>query len=125
MYKIETTFSFEAAHKLSLNYDSPCQNLHGHSYLCTITLASHVLNCNRMIMDFKILKQIIKTNIEDKFDHKYLNDVLEGNSTAEYMAKYICDEMNATLLGRGICAKCVKVELNETEKNKAIWEEDK
>lgn len=125
MYKIQTEFSFEAAHKLKLDYTSPCQSLHGHSYLCRITVASQSLDKNGMICDFKILKQIIKNRIEDRLDHHYLNDIfVEHNSTAEFMSKWICEQINNELDVRNIEARCVLVELNETAKNKAIWEED-
>ena len=125
MYKIQTEFSFEAAHKLELNYASPCERLHGHSYLCRVTIASQQLNSNGMICDFKILKHIIKERIEEHLDHRYLNNIfMECNSTAEFMSKWICGQINDELQARNINAKCVLVELNETAKNKAIWEED-
>lgn len=124
MYKIRTQFNFEAAHKLNLTYESPCSSLHGHSYLCAVTIQAQSLDKNGMICDFKILKAIIKERIEDRLDHKYLNDIFEVNATAEYMARWICDEINEGLDDEGINAICIKVELNETAKNMAIWEEE-
>lgn len=125
MYKIRTTFSFEAAHHLTLNYDSPCSRLHGHSYKCSVTLRSPELDDNGMIVDFKQLKQLIKIVIEDKLDHRNLDEIfLKNNATAEYMAKWICERINEALVMKDINAVCCKVELNETEKNQAIWEED-
>ena len=122
MYKIETTVEFEAAHKLDLDYDSPCKNLHGHSYKCSITIENSTLDDNGMICDFKILKQIVKERVEDRLDHKNLNDVFTVNATAEYMARWICEEVNWGLQEKGIRARCMRVALNETSKNKAIWE---
>ena len=125
MYKIRTTFSFEAAHKLDLDYTSPCQSLHGHSYLCAITIAAQQLDRNGMICDFRTLKQIINEYVHDKLDHHYLNDIFTiNNSTAEFMSKWICERINKGLDEEGIEAMCVRVELNETEKNQAIWEEE-
>lgn len=121
MYKIRTEFEFEAAHYLRLNYSSPCERLHGHSYKCAITLASDKLNENGMIVDFKELKRIIKVKVEDKLDHKNLNEIFEQNTTAENMSKWIYDEINDAFKETNI--KCIKVELNETSKNKAIYEE--
>ena len=122
--KIRTEFYFEAAHKLNLTYDRPCQRLHGHSYKCAVTVTADCLDENGMIFDFKILKEIIKVRIEDKLDHRYLNDIFDCNSTAEYMSKWICDEINDELQNRKSNARCIKVELNETAKNMAIWEEE-
>ena len=125
MYKIRTTFNFEAAHKLNLTYDSPCSSLHGHSYKCSVTIAASQLDVNGMICDFKLLKQIINERVHSKLDHHYLNDIFTGcNSTAEFMSKWICDTINSGLIELGINAKCVRVELNETQNNQAIWEED-
>lgn len=124
MYKIRTEFNFEAAHQLHLPYESACNRVHGHSYLCAVTIASETLNNDRMICDFKVLKNIINERIERILDHQFLNDVFEGNTTAEYMSRWICEQINESLCDRHIAAKCICVELNETAKNKAIWEED-
>lgn len=126
MYSIRTEFEFEASHKLDLPYESKCVNLHGHSYRAAATFKplSGELNDVGMIVDFTVIKKIIKEKIEDRLDHAYLNDIFEVNATAEYMSKWICDELNTALTEKKIDAKCVKVELNETTKNKAIWEEE-
>ena len=126
MYSIRTEFEFEASHKLDLPYESKCVNLHGHSYRAAATFQplSGELNDVGMIVDFTVIKKIIKEKIEDRLDHAYLNDIFEVNATAEYMSKWICDELNTALNEKKIDAKCVKVELNETTKNKAIWEEE-
>ena len=123
MYKIQTEFYFEAAHKLTLDYESKCESLHGHSYKCSVTIEAEDLDQNGMICDFSILKRIIKEKIEDKLDHKYLNDIFECNSTAEFMSRWIYEQVNDGLSKYHIDAQCSKVELNETAKNKAIWEE--
>ena len=123
MYKIRTEFEFEAAHKLDLTYESKCKNFHGHSYRCAVTIGSETLDENGMVVDFTVLKKIIKDNIEDKLDHTNLNDIFKVNATAEYMSKWIFDIINSKLAENNINAKCTMVELNETSKNKAIWEE--
>ena len=122
---IRTEFYFEAAHKLNLSYESKCQNLHGHSYKCAVTITndSDLLNQDGMIVDFVEFKKIIKEKIEDRLDHKYLNDIFgKTNSTAEYMAKWIAEEINSGLEDKDIDAYVSKVELNETAKNMAIYE---
>lgn len=124
MISIRTEFDFEAAHKLRLTYSSKCENLHGHSYRCAVTISSENLDENGMICDFKVLKSIIKEKIEDRLDHAYLNDIFDTNATAEMMSAWIGNEINNGLSERMLNAKCIRVELNETAKNKAIWEED-
>ena len=128
---VRTEFSFEAAHKLNLTYESKCQNLHGHSYKCTVTITSSfaqndALDANGMICDFTELKKIIKESVEDKLDHKYLNDIFGTvNPTAEYMSEWIANQIDKGLKKEDINAYCSRVELNETEKNMAIYERSK
>ena len=122
---IRTEFYFEAAHQLNLSYESKCENWHGHSYKCAVTITNNndELNQDGMIVDFVEFKKVIKEKIEDRLDHKFLNDIFgEQNSTAEYMSKWIAEQINEGLKEKNINAFCSKVELNETAKNMAIYE---
>jgi 6-pyruvoyltetrahydropterin/6-carboxytetrahydropterin synthase len=69
-----------------------------------------------MIVDFKK----VKTAIMDRLDHKYINEEVEINPTAENMAKWICDEVTK------ICevGRCYKVTVQESEGNIATYEAD-
>lgn len=83
---ITKRFSFEAAHHLP-NYKGACHNLHGHSYKVEVTIGGTIYEKGEkkgMILDFKDLKEIIKSEI-GRYDHKNLNDYFE-NPTAEVMA---------------------------------------
>ncbi len=78
MSKIRITkeFHFEMAHAL-LNYDGLCSSIHGHSYLLSVTLLGEPTKDtkhpkNGMVIDFTLLKSIIKDNIIDKIDHALL-----------------------------------------------------
>jgi 6-pyruvoyltetrahydropterin/6-carboxytetrahydropterin synthase len=90
MYEIKKTLEISAAHRLALDYDSACTQLHGHNWLVTVYLRSRELNAAGMIMDFSE----IKAQIKDKLDHKILNDVLDVNPTAENIARWVCDELS-------------------------------
>ena len=81
-----------------------------------ISCKSEILTEYGMIVDFKK----IKTTISDKLDHKYLNDVVDFNPTAENIAKWICDEVTA------ICdvGYCYRVSVQESEGNIAIYERE-
>lgn len=75
MSKIRITkeFRFEAAHALK-GYDGPCSNIHGHSYMLSVTLSGVPVTDPSspklgMVMDFSDLKKIIRENIIDQFDH--------------------------------------------------------
>ena len=97
-----------AAHRLTLDYESKCTQLHGHNWLITVYCKSAELNANGMVVDFTIIKQMIK----DRLDHQVLNDVLPCNPTAENIARWICEQI----------PHCYKVEVQESRGNVAIYE---
>ena len=83
MKKIRITkeFKFEMAHAL-FGYDGLCKNIHGHSYRLWVTIIGNVLEeenhvKNGMVLDFSLLKKIVKPEIVDKYDHSL---VLNANS---------------------------------------------
>lgn len=108
MYYVTKTMYISAAHKLSLDYDSPCQNLHGHEWRVTVYCRSTELNNNGMIIDFKQIKQLIHDNL----DHHYINDVVDFNPTAENLAKWVVDSIPC----------CYKAEVEESKDNWACYE---
>tara|TARA_B100000965_G_scaffold345554_1_gene316428 strand:+ start:3322 stop:3726 length:405 start_codon:yes stop_codon:yes gene_type:complete len=69
------------AHAL-FGYDGLCKNIHGHSYRLWVTIIGNVLEeenhvKNGMVLDFSLLKKIVKPEIVDKYDHSL---VLNANS---------------------------------------------
>lgn len=75
MSKIRITkkFDFETGHALH-GYDGKCKNVHGHSYKLFVTvIGSPITDVNHvkngMVIDFTDLKLIVKSEIEDVFDH--------------------------------------------------------
>lgn len=109
MYYVKKRLEISAAHNLKLDYESKCENLHGHNWMIDIYCKSEELDKNGMVLDFTVIKKKIK----DKLDHKYLNEVLDFNPTAENIAKWVCDELSPF---------CYRVEVTESEDNTAIYE---
>jgi len=71
--RVTKEFKFEMAHAL-WNYDGPCRNVHGHSYRLFVTLSGVPLDepenpKNGMVIDFTDLKNIVKKEIVNVFDH--------------------------------------------------------
>ena len=68
-------------------------NFHGHNYELEVKVIGFVNNETGYVIDTKILSDLIKTKVLDKFDHKNLNlDVEEFkqlNPTAENIAMVI------------------------------------
>ena len=81
MVRITKEFKFEMAHALH-GYDGLCKNIHGHSYKLFVTVKGEIQNDkgnakDGMVLDFDILKNIVKSEIINKYDHSL---VLNANS---------------------------------------------
>jgi 6-pyruvoyltetrahydropterin/6-carboxytetrahydropterin synthase len=65
-------------------------NYHGHNYVLIVKVTGEIDDNTGYLIDMKILSDIIKENVLDRFDHKNLNeDVIEFkelNPTAENIA---------------------------------------
>ena len=92
---------FNAAHRLYVKEWSdeknaevfgPCANphYHGHNYEMEIKVTGEVDPVTGYLIDLKILKEIIKTQIEDRFDHKNLNLEVEEFKNVNPSAENIC-----------------------------------
>ena len=109
MYRVIKRLEIAGAHRLKLDYESKCNQLHGHNWIIYVCLKSEELDNNGMIMDFTKIKR----EIEGALDHKYINSVIDINPTAENIAKWICDKIGE---------KCYKVTVQESEGNVAEYE---
>lgn len=85
MAKIRITkkFDFEAGHAL-FGYDGKCKNMHGHSYKLWVTVIGEPIDNQQhvkygMVIDFGDLKQIVKEEIIDIFDHSMVFNRLSGH----------------------------------------------
>ena len=91
MFRISKEFHFSASHRLShLPPDHQCYRLHGHNYVVVVELASVVLNADAFVRDYHELNPL-KRYIDDSFDHRHLDDILDVPSTAENLAKHFYD----------------------------------
>lgn len=87
MAKVRVTkeFSFEMAHALE-NYDGSCRHIHGHSYKLFVTVVgspSTDINDPKlgMVIDFGQLKNIVNSQIVDRYDHALvLRETTENSS---------------------------------------------
>lgn len=111
MYTVRKRLEISASHRLNLSYTSECENLHGHNWIVIVWCRSKQLNPDGMVVDFAHIKQMI----QEKLDHKNLNEVLSFNPTAENIAKWICNQI----------PQCFKVMVQESENNIAWYEKDK
>jgi 6-pyruvoyltetrahydropterin/6-carboxytetrahydropterin synthase len=119
---------FNAAHRLyRKDWDDAknkevfglCSNplYHGHNYYLEVKVTGDVDPETGYVIDLKILKEIIRDEVLEKFDHKNLNEDTEEfrdlNPTAENIAVVIYDKLRTRL----DLNYEVKVRLSETERN--------
>ena len=81
MVRITKEFKYEMAHALH-GYDGLCKNIHGHSYKLYVTVKGEIKKDkgnpkDGMVLDFDVLKSIVKPEIINKYDHSL---VLNANS---------------------------------------------
>jgi 6-pyruvoyltetrahydropterin/6-carboxytetrahydropterin synthase len=119
---------FNAAHRLhnpawtdekNQQVFGKCNNsyFHGHNYELIVQVTGEIDPETGYVMDMKVLSDIIKENVSDKFDHRNLNLDTEEfkniNPTAENIAVVIWnllrDKINPSL--------DLKIKLYETERN--------
>lgn len=110
MFIVKKRMEIAGAHRLNLNYESKCANLHGHNWIVTVWCKSQTLDANGMVIDFTHIKR----EVQDKLDHKFLNDVVPFNPTAENIAKWVCEQI----------PNCYRVLVQESEGNVATYERD-
>jgi 6-pyruvoyltetrahydropterin/6-carboxytetrahydropterin synthase len=110
--KVGRRETFNSAHRLykegwsdekNLEIFGKCSNpnYHGHNYVMETWVEGPIDPETGYVIDLKILKQIIRTEVTDKFDHRNLNLDLEEfngiNPTAENIAKVAWELMNYKL----------------------------
>ena len=110
MYYVKKRFEIAGCHQLELDYPSKCSRRHGHNWVITVYCRARELNANGMVTDFSHIKE----DITSYLDHGDFNELLPFNPTAENIARWICDRIDT----------CYKVEVQESEGNTAIYEED-
>lgn len=124
---------FNAAHRLhnpnwsderNLEVFGKCNNqyYHGHNYELIVSLTGEIDPETGYVYDLGKLKSLIKTEIEDTFDHKNINiEIKEFENlpaSTEYMAVVIYDKLR----------KCIeekfdlKITLYETPRNFVTYE---
>ena len=92
---------FNAAHRLfrpdwtdekNQEVFGPCANphYHGHNYELEVKVSGEVNPETGYLIDLKVLKDHIKTEIEDHLDHKNLNEEVEVFKTLNPTAEHIC-----------------------------------
>lgn len=120
---------FNAAHRLhnpewdettNKSIFGKCNNpyFHGHNYDLVVQLTGYIDPKTGYLFDMKVLSDIIKEFVLDKFDHKNLNlevpEFKNLNPTAENIAVVIYEILEKQINNSELS---IKVRLYETERN--------
>ncbi len=96
-------------------------NYHGHNYELIVAVHGEIDPETGFVIDMKVLKNIIRVEIEDPFDHKNLNEEVpefaELNPTAENIAVIIWKKLRAKINTDHV----LTVTLYETPRNFVIF----
>lgn len=76
-------------------------NFHGHNYELIVSVTGEIDQETGYVIDMKLLKDIIKVEVEDAFDHKNLNldvpEFINLNPTAENIVIVIYNKIKTKL----------------------------
>jgi 6-pyruvoyltetrahydropterin/6-carboxytetrahydropterin synthase len=119
---------FNAAHRLhnpewsdemNLKIFGKCNNpnYHGHNYVLEVKVIGEVNPQTGYVMDTKILSNIIKREVTERYDHKNLNLDIPEFKSLNPTAENIAAEIYKRLRGEIPEELELKVRLYETERN--------
>jgi 6-pyruvoyltetrahydropterin/6-carboxytetrahydropterin synthase len=106
---------FDAAHRI-INHESKCKMLHGHRYVLEVTFGAPKLDSLGRVIDFGVIKDILKNWIDENFDHNtilsiqdkklgdeiskitgqkiyYINENPTAENIGDYLAKKIIPQL--------------------------------
>jgi 6-pyruvoyltetrahydropterin/6-carboxytetrahydropterin synthase len=76
-------------------------NFHGHNYELIVSVTGEIDEETGYVIDMKVLKDLIREEVEDTFDHKNLNEDVEDfkhlNPTAENIVVVIYNKLKPHL----------------------------
>ncbi len=123
---------FNAAHKLHNNdwsdeknkdvfglCNSP--NYHGHNYNMEIYVSGEIDPVTGYLFDLKLLKDIIKEEVEDRYDHKNLNLDVDDYKDIQPSTENIAFKIHELLSKRIDDKYKIRVHLWETERNGVVY----
>lgn len=110
-HQVTKIIHFSYGHRL-INYDGPCQHLHGHNGMIEIDVASDTLDAHGMVVDFGDIRRVVKDWVDANLDHRMVLCradpmvavlqkeheplyLIDGNPTAENIAMEIFTQARA------------------------------
>lgn len=120
MFTIAKRFSFSASHVLTaVPDDHKCRRLHGHNYEVEVVCAAGELDHRGMVVDYFDLDPV-RRFVDATVDHRHLNDVLDGEPTAERLAWWLYESLKGELPAE-VANRIVAVRVYETPRTWAEY----
>ena len=128
MYTVTKELTWSSAHRL-IGYQGLCRHLHGHDYRALLTFTGNQLDNRSILIDFKDIKRKCRKWIRLNWEHATLvakedptlihflkaeknrHFITESSPTAEWIAKYLFDLIDQTLIppDKGVALQRVTV----------------
>lgn len=119
-FTIGKRFSFSASHALTaVPEEHKCRRLHGHNYEVEVVCQADELDERGMVVDYFDLDPV-KRLIEATVDHRHLNDVMDGEPTAERLAWWLYETLKHELPVE-VVGRIVAVRVHETPRTWAEY----
>lgn len=122
VYIISKEFNFSSSHRLFYNEKNEeenkkifgkCYNLHGHNFKLIVYLKADTLK-DGMVMNFSKVKEVVKKEIIDKYDHQYINNIFKKDGIRKLpTAENLC-YIFYTILFKKFTYRLYKVGIYET-----------
>jgi len=115
---LHTETTIDSCHKLE-EYDGKCAFLHGHTWKIELWFSGEETQLDKVgiLVDFGIVKEL-----KEVLDHKYLNDIIGMNPTAELLTLWIYKWLNKKIHSNQSRENIqIKVRVYETAVDKLAW----
>ncbi len=122
MFVIKRRFHFCASHRYSIAHLSPQENeelfgklyhQHGHNYVLFVSVKGN-LKSTGMVMNIKELKSKVKAIIDEKYDHRNLNEEHPAfssiNPTTENIALVLWEEISGIIEDKDITLHSIELQ---------------
>ncbi|QTA38871.1 6-carboxytetrahydropterin synthase QueD [Thermosipho ferrireducens] len=119
MFYVSKEFLFDAAHNL-ISYKGKCEKLHGHTYKLVVTVCGE-RDDEGILLDFLILKKVVKEKVLNILDHSYINEIIPQPS-AENIAEWIWKQLEEDLKGKNY--RLYEVKVYETPTSYVTYRKD-
>lgn len=114
---------FAAAHAIR-DIGGRCENLHGHTWIVSVSFSGHELSKAGVILDFRVVKKWLR-DVLDTLDHQNLNELecfSAHGATTELIAHHVAMELK--LKAREYPVRLCKVEVRESPMTGIVYYPD-